>query len=122
MAGQARKAAIAWLAHLERVAGRADPTDGLAVLPADDRIEALFGTGSPDYVRARVFKGIISAPAVREGDEWPVALAHARTRGERSRMRGIAGWQLRAGRPLVALRILAALFGRSLFRSGGTPS
>ena len=118
MAGQARKAAIAWLAHLERAAGRPDPTDGLAVLPPDDGIEALFGAGSSEYVRTRVFKEISSAPAVREGDEWPVALAHARGRSERSTMRRIAVWQLRAGRPLVALRVLAALIGKSVSRSG----
>jgi hypothetical protein len=122
MAGQARKAAIAWLAHLERVAGRPDPTEGLAALPPDDRIDALFGAGSLEYVRARVFKEISSAPAVREGDEWPVALAHARSPNDRSRMRHIAVWQLRAGRPLVAMRILAALFGKGLLGRGGAPS
>lgn len=113
MVGQARTAAIAWLAHLRRAAGRPDPTDGLEVLPADDCLDVLFGVGCKDYVRKRVFKDVISAPSVREGGGWPIALlcACARSPGEYRKLGRLALRHLRARRPLVALRILAGLLG-----------
>lgn len=111
MAAQGRKAAIAWLAHVERVAGRPDPTAEMHVLPPDDRIERLFGAGALDYVKARVFKEVSSAPAVRNGDQWRLALAYAHGPGKHLRLRHIARLQLRAGRPWAALRLFAASLG-----------
>lgn len=112
LVGQARTSAIAWLAHLERRSGRPDPTSGSAALPAADRLDALFGKGSAEIVRARVFEQIVWSPAVRRGDAWPIALVHARDPGEHRAAYRIALAQMRAGRVLSALRIIGALLAR----------
>lgn len=111
MIAQARHAAIAWRAHMLRQQGRPDPTDGLATLPALDRIDALLGPGSAAYVRRRVVDRALFAPAALAGEGWDALMGHIADTGAQPRLWRVAGRLLRAGKPFHAVRAAAALAG-----------
>jgi glycosyltransferase involved in cell wall biosynthesis len=76
-------AAIAWEAHIERLAGRPDPTATLATLPPMDQLDAVFGrTGVFAAVREKVALGIVYSPAALRSDGFDLMLDHIRDGGQ----------------------------------------
>jgi len=106
---QTRNAAIAWLAHGERLAGRPDPTGALDELPPLDRLDGMFGPGSTDYVRRRVIDRILYSPEALTGDGWGILLDYARTAKREPRLWRAAARMLRSGLPLRAARLATTL-------------
>jgi hypothetical protein len=111
MVTQSTHAAIAWLAHCQRIAGKGDPTNGLAALPQLDQLDALFGPGSASYVRRRVVDRVLFSAEVLSGDGWPILLAHAAESSAEPRLWRAAARLLRAGQPAKAGRVAATLMG-----------
>lgn len=106
---QALGAAVAWLAHLEREAGRPDPIDGLDSLPPLDSLDSLFGRpGVARAVREIVAPRLIYSPVALKGDGYDLVLTHARD-GARAGMWKTAARLVRFGEPLRAMRLAAAL-------------
>lgn len=108
---QATHAAIAWLAHQRRIAGKGDPTEGLTTLPRFDELEAMFGPGSASYVRRRVVDRVLFSAEALSGDGWPILLAHAAESSAEPRLWRAAARLLRAGEPAKAGRVAATLMG-----------
>lgn len=111
MVTQSTHSAIAWLAHCQRIAGKGDPTDGLAALPQLDQLDTLFGPGSASYVRRRVVDRVLFNADVLSGDGWPILLAHAAESSAEPRLWRAAARLLRAGQPAKAGRVAATLMG-----------
>ncbi len=106
---QALGAAVAWLAHLEREAGRRDPVDGLDSLPPVDDLDSLFGRpGVTRAVREIVAPRLIYSPVALKGDGYDLVLGHARD-GAREGMWKTAARLIRFGEPLRAVRLATAL-------------
>lgn len=106
---QALGAAIAWLAHVEREAGRPDPIEGLDSLPPVDELDSLFGRpGVARAVREIVAPRLVYSPVALKGDGYDLVLAHARE-GARSGMWKTAARLVRFGEPLRAARLATAL-------------
>lgn len=106
---QALGAAVAWLAHVEREAGRPDPIDGLDSLPPLDSLDSLFGRpGVARAVREIVAPRLIYSPIALKGDGYDLVLSHARD-GAREGMWKTAARLVRFGEPLRAMRLAAAL-------------
>lgn len=75
-------AAIAWEAHVERMAGRPDPTERLETLPPMADLDATFGrTGVFRAVREKVALGIVYTPAALRGEGFDLMIAHVRDGG-----------------------------------------
>lgn len=113
MVEQARNAAIAWLAHRERLAGRPDPTEGMAQLPAIDALDPLFGPGSASFVRRRVVNRTLYSPEALAGAGWDILLAYAAEARTDPRLWRSAARLMRGGRLLHAARLAATLAGIS---------
>ncbi|MFN3725129.1 MAG: glycosyltransferase family 2 protein [Allosphingosinicella sp.] len=106
---QALGAAVAWLAHVEREAGRPDPIDGLDSLPPLESLDSLFGRpGVARAVRKIVAPRLIYSPVALKGDGYDLVLTHARD-GAREGMWKTAARLVRFGEPLRAMRLAAAL-------------
>jgi GT2 family glycosyltransferase len=104
--------AVAWEAHLERLAGRPDPTAGLAELPPVDQLDRLFGrAGVGRAVCESVAPRIVYSPLALKGEGYELILAHLRGGGDREGMWRTAARLARFGMPVRALR-LAALLAR----------
>lgn len=107
---QAVGAAVAWFAHLERVAGRPDPTDGLDHLPPVDTLDTLFGRpGIAKAVREMVAPRLIYSDVALGGEGYDILLAHVRDGGDREGLWKTAARMARWGLPLRALRLAGAL-------------
>jgi len=107
---QARNAAISWQARLERLAGRPDPTEGLAELPPLDEIDDLFGRrGVAAYVRMRVVNRMLYSPEALSGDGYDILLDHIREGGPEPRFWRAAARLLKSGRPQKAAGVAGAL-------------
>jgi glycosyltransferase involved in cell wall biosynthesis len=103
-------AAVAFAAHLERAAGRPDPTDGLETLPRVDELDALFGReGVTREVREKVAKGIVYSPIGLRGEGFDLLLEHIREGGAREGLWRTAGRLVKLGAPGRALRLAATL-------------
>ena len=112
---QAINAAIAWLCHAERLAGRPDPADNAptassgsasndncAKLPAIADLDAVFGPGAAAYARRRIINRTLFAPEALAHEGWDILLAHAHDVGRDPRLWRLAGRMLRAGLPMAA--------------------
>lgn len=108
---QARNTAIAWLAHRERNAGRPDPTSADRPLPAAADLDGCFGPGAADYVNRCVVERTLFDPGALAGDGWDMLLRHAAANRGDTRLWRAAARLLRAGKPLRAGRLAAALLG-----------
>ena len=104
-------AAISWEAHLEREAGRTDPTDRLAELPGLDGVDALFGRPSvAAAIRERVVRAILYSPAALRGDGYDLLIDHVSRDGKGAGgLWRTAGRLVKMGEPARALRLAAAL-------------
>lgn len=103
-------AAVAWEAHVERCAGRADPTDGLACLPPLADLDAVFGRmGVAKAVRAKVALGILYAPDALRTEGLDLILDHVRDGGERRGLWRTVARLVKLGAPLRAARLASAL-------------
>ena len=75
-------AAIAWQAHVEREAGRPDPTEALDALPPMGELDTLFGqAGVFRAVREKVALGIVYSPTALRGGGFDLMLDHIRDKG-----------------------------------------
>lgn len=108
---QTCRAAIAWLAYRERVAGRGDPTADLFELPGFDGLDELFGPGTASYVRRRVIDRVLFSPDALSGEGWDILLRHADENRSEPRLWRAAARLLRAGEPRKAGKIAATLMG-----------
>lgn len=108
---QAAGAAIAWLAHRERMAGRSDPTEDMAELPALPALDPLFGPGAAAFVRRRVIERVLYAPEALAGEAWDMLLGHIAEAPADAELWRAAARLARAGRPLKAGRLAAGLLG-----------
>lgn len=107
---QARNAAIAWQARIERLAGRPDPTAGLDELPHLSRIDELFGRqGVAAYARRRVVERMLYSPEALAGDGFAILLDHIAERGSDPAYWRAAARLLKAGRPARAAGVARAL-------------
>lgn len=107
---QARNAAIAWQARLERLASRADPTDGLTELPPLSDIDALFGReGVASYARRRVVGRMLYSAEALAGDGHRILLDHIAEAGSDPRFWRASARLLKSGHPLKAAALAQAL-------------
>ena len=75
-------AAIAWEAHVERMAGRPDPTEGLDALPPMADLDTLFARdGTFQAVREKVVLGSVYTPATLRGAGFDLMIDHIREGG-----------------------------------------
>lgn len=106
---QARHAAIAWLAHCERLAGRPDPTEGCDTLPSLDKLDAIFGKGSAAYVRRRVIDRTLYSPEAIGGEGYEILIDHIAENGTEPALWRAAARLLKSGRPGKAAGVANAL-------------
>jgi glycosyltransferase involved in cell wall biosynthesis len=103
-------AALAWAAHLERVAGRTDPTVGLQTVPVLDTLDTTFGqSGVARAVRSKVALGMIYSAAAMRGRGFELLLRHIREGGNRDGLWRTVLRLLTFRQPLGAFRLAAAL-------------
>ncbi len=103
-------AAIAWEAHVERAAGRPDPTEHLEDLPPMAELDGVFGrAGVFATVRARVAVGIQYTPDALRSEGFEVMLDHIRDGGTRAGMWRTVVRLVTLGEPVRAARLAATL-------------
>ena len=103
-------AAIAYLAWLERSAGRPDPTATLDRLPPIDELDALFGrAGVGEQVRARVAPRLLYSRIALASDGYDLLLAHIREGGRTPGLWRTVARLLSLGKPARAARLAATL-------------
>lgn len=80
--GQQRNAAIALLAHAERLADRPDPTEGLDSLPPLAALDPLFGRSGVGFeIRVRLAGKLGYSRAAMQGDGFGIIAEHIRAGG-----------------------------------------
>jgi glycosyltransferase involved in cell wall biosynthesis len=110
MVEQRANAAIAWQAYLERLAGRTDPTDGLATMPPPEQLDLLFGrAGVAAYVRRTVAERILYSSEALAGSGYRLMLDHIAEAGGNAQMWRASARLLRAGHPVKAAGLASAL-------------
>lgn len=109
MITQARNAAIAWLCHRERHAGREDPVSQSGRLPETGRLDRVFGDGAEDYVRRRVVERSLYAPEALNHEGWSMLTDYARSHADDKRLWRLVARMARSGSPLRAGRLGMAL-------------
>jgi hypothetical protein len=103
-------AAIAWEAHIERLAGRIDPTEHLASLPPITELDALFARpGVTRSVREKVVRQIVFSPIAMRGGGFTLLLDHMAEGGRPSRIWRTVARLATFGLPFRALRLVGAL-------------
>jgi glycosyltransferase involved in cell wall biosynthesis len=103
-------AAVAWQAHIERAAGRPDPTERLDVLPPMETLDALFGRERVFHaVREKVALGLVYSPAALRGDAFDLILANVRDGGATDGLLRTVARLITLGEPVRAARLAAAL-------------
>jgi glycosyltransferase involved in cell wall biosynthesis len=106
-------AAIAWEAHVERMAGRPDPTESLDALPPMAELDRVFGrAGTFRAVREKVALGSVYTPTALRGEGLDLMLAHIRDGGARDGYWRTVMRLLTLGEPARALRLTATLLTR----------
>ncbi|WP_408588303.1 glycosyltransferase [Novosphingobium sp.] len=103
-------AAVARIAHAERLAGRPDPTADLDALPSIDQLDALFGReGVARAVRARVAPGLLYSRSALRDEGFDILRRYIREGGSREGLWRTVGRLVRFGEPLRAARLAATL-------------
>lgn len=103
-------AAIAWEAHVERLAGRPDPTDALTELPALTDLDRVFGRpGVERAVRAKVARSILYSKVALRGDGLGLVLDNLAQGGSREGLWRTVMRLITFGEPARAARLAGAL-------------
>jgi glycosyltransferase involved in cell wall biosynthesis len=103
-------AAIAWEAHVERVAGRPDPTAHLDALPPMSELDTVFGRpGTYKAVREKVALGSVYTPAALRGEGLDLMVEHVRNGGATDGLWRTVMRLFTLGEPARALRLAAVL-------------
>ena len=103
-------AAVAWEAHVERMAGRPDPTEALDELPPMRDLDALFGReGVFEAVREKVVLGSVYTASTLRGAGFDLMLAHIREGGATAGLWRTVARLLTLGEPKRAARLATAL-------------
>lgn len=107
---QQTNAAIAMLAHRERLAGAADPTAAFDVLPAIERLDALFGrNGVARDLRAQLSRSLVWSRQAMAGPGFAIVAAHLRDGGDHAGLWRSVVRLARFGLPARAIRLAALL-------------
>lgn len=107
---QALGAAMAWLAHTEREAGRPDPFDGMETLPPVDVLDRLLGRpGVAASVRERALPQLIYTPVGLSPDVFRMVLDQVGEGGRVDQPWRLVARLVKFGQPARALRLAAAL-------------
>ncbi len=103
-------AAIAWEAHVERMAGRPDPTEALETLPPMAELDRVFGrAGTFRAVREKVALGSVYTPTALRGEGLDLILAHLKDGGATEGLWRTVLRLITLGEPARALKLAAAL-------------
>lgn len=103
-------AAIAWEAHVERIAGRPDPTEGLDALPPMGKLDALFGRdGTFRAVREKVVLGSVYTASTLRGAGFDLMIDHIQEGGAIDGLWRTVVRLLSMGETSRALRLAKAL-------------
>lgn len=103
-------AAVAYLAYMERKAGRPDPTETLTALPPIDELDALFEReGVGREVRARVAPALLYSRSGLRDHGFDLLLRHVTEGGARDGMWRTVARLARLGEPVRAARLAATL-------------
>lgn len=107
---QAIGAAMAWLAHMERKAGRLDPFEGMDSLPPIEALDELLGRpGVANWVRERALPPLIYTPVGLSPEVFRMVLDQVAEGGSVERAWRLVGRLLKFGQPGRALRLAGAL-------------
>ncbi|MEN3976095.1 glycosyltransferase [Emcibacter sp. SYSU 3D8] len=110
---QAIGAAMAWLAHEERQAGRADPFDGMDRLPPVGDLDGLLGrSGAAASVREMALPQLIYTPVGLSPDVFGMVLDQIREGGTVDQAWRLVARLVKFGQPARALRLAGALLRR----------
>lgn len=110
---QAVGAAMAWLAHVEREAGRPDPFDGLDMLPPIESLDERLGRpGAASLVRAKALPQLIYTPAGLSPQVFGMVLDQIAEGGEVVQAWRLVGRLVKFGQPGRAFRLARALLVR----------
>ena len=111
---QHKGAVAALLSQRERLAGRPDPTEGLAALPPIDAFDTLFGrAGVAREVRARLTRSIVYSADAMRGDGFDILTAHLRDGGGHDGLWRTVARLLLFGEPIRAGHLAATLLRHS---------
>lgn len=103
-------AAVAWICHQEREAGRPDPSEQWQDLPPLDSLDGVFGReGVARAVRARVAPGILYARSALKGDGYALILRYLREGGAHDGMWRTSARLLTMHEPIRALGLAGTL-------------
>jgi hypothetical protein len=101
---------VSRIAYRERLAGRADPTEGLGSLPPIDQLDALFGRpGIAETVREQVVRHLLYSRSALQGAGMDLVLDHIRRGGTRHGLWRTVARLLTFGEPRQAARLARAL-------------
>ncbi len=110
---QAVGAAMAWLAHVEREAGRPDPFDGLDRLPPIESLDASLGrSGAASLVREKALPQLIYTQAGLSPQVFGMVLDQIAEGGKVVQAWRLVGRLVKFGQPGRALRLATALLAR----------
>jgi glycosyltransferase involved in cell wall biosynthesis len=108
-------AALAWAAHLERAAGRSDPTVGLQNVPVLDALDILFAQdGVTRAVRSKVALGLIYSATAMRGRGFDLLLRHINDDGYRDGLWRTVVRLITFRQPFRAFRLATALIRNTL--------
>ena len=103
-------AAVAYIAHCERMAGRPDPTDRLDQLPPVGQLDALFGREGIDRaVRSKVAPGLVYSEVALRGEGYDMLMEHVREGGDKKGLWRTVARLVRMGEPRRAMSLASAL-------------
>ncbi|MGE0666437.1 MAG: glycosyltransferase family 2 protein [Sphingomonadales bacterium] len=107
---QAVGAAMAWLAHVERAAGRSDPFDDLETLPPVESLDRLLGRpGCAALVREKALPQLVYTPVGLSPEVFGMVLDQVAEGGRVDQAWRLVGRLLKFGQPGRALRLAGAL-------------
>ena len=110
-------AAIARLAHLERVQGRTDPTDDLAYLPSIAAVDETFGRpGISRELRSSVAPKLVYSSTAMRGEGFHLLMDHLRDGGDLAGQWRTFARLLKFRRPARAAQLGALLLARTFSR------
>lgn len=114
---QQQGAAIAWLAHLERVEGRRDPTEGLARLPSLDAVDETFGRpGISRELRSSLALKLVYSFSALRGKGFHLLMGHLRDGGDHAGQWRTVARLMKFRRPARAARLGTLLLARAFSR------